>query len=80
MSERPSYIIPLAGGCLAALLLLLWLVLRNGTDGRIAQLTGPVPMAAAASSHPGPVVAGMLPATAGAGISDARFNRPASRC
>jgi len=77
MSERPSHVIPLAGGCLAALLLLLWLVLRNGTDGRIAQSTGPVSMAAAGSSNPGPAGAGMPPAAAGRASTEARSNQPA---
>ena len=77
MSERPSHVIPLAGGCLAALLLLLWLVLRNGTDGRIAQSTGPVSMAAAGSSNPGPAGAGMPPAAAGRASAEARSNQPA---
>jgi len=77
MSERPSHVIPLAGGCLAALLLLLWLVLRNRTDGRIAQSTGPVSMAAAGSSNPGPAGAGMPPAAAGRASAEARSNQPA---
>ena len=77
MSERPSHVIPLAGGCLAALLLLLWLVLRDGTHGRIAQPPGPAPMTAADSSNPGPVVAGRPPAAAGQASVEARSNQPA---
>ena len=36
MSERRSLVIPLAGGCLAVLLLLLWLVLTGRTHDRQA--------------------------------------------
>jgi hypothetical protein len=82
MSAKPSHVIPLAGGCLAALLLLLWLVLRDGTHGHMAELTGPASTAAAASSHPGPVVAGTPPAASGQASAGVRANpltRPALR-
>ena len=47
MSERSSHVIPLAGGCAAALLLLIWLVTRDGASGGNEPPAGPVPESAA---------------------------------
>ena len=43
MSERPSHVIPLAGGCLAAFVLLIWLVTRDGTPRAELRAPGPTP-------------------------------------
>ena len=64
MSERYSSIVPLAGGCLAALLLMLWLMLRSSENND--RPAGALPTASAAP-HPdpaGPTVAGMVEETA----------------
>jgi hypothetical protein len=50
MSERSTHVIPLAGGCLAALLLLIWLVARDGWAGGDPAPARPAPEAVA----PGP--------------------------
>jgi Subtilase family len=44
MSERPSHIIPLVGGCLAALLLLAWLVRREDAPFPEPSRPGPAPV------------------------------------
>jgi hypothetical protein len=49
MSARSSHVIPLVGGCVAALLLLLWLVLQDGRIGGSPPPTGPAPESAAAA-------------------------------
>jgi hypothetical protein len=46
MSERSSHVIPLAGGCGAALLLLIWLVVRDGGSGGDLSPSGLAPESA----------------------------------
>ncbi len=49
MSDRPTHVVALAGGCLAALLLLVWLAARGGrTDGASPAPAAPTAMPAAA--------------------------------
>ncbi|HZL45078.1 MAG TPA: S8 family serine peptidase [Opitutaceae bacterium] len=63
MSKRSFHFVTFAGGCLAALLLWLWLTLRSGDKNHGS--TGELP-AAAAEPHPGPAgptVAGTAPGT-----------------
>jgi len=63
MSEKPSHIIPLAGGCLAALLLLLWLIRRENVVPLEPAVSGPapatpLPTSAGPSRAAAPTVAG----------------------
>ena len=61
MSEKPSLLIPLTCGCVFALLLLLWLVLRDGTIRQSSPATGAI-SAGAALSSPAPTVASRVTA------------------
>ena len=69
MSERPTQVIALAGGCLAAALLLVWLVMRSGAPKPDAP---PPPEIAA----PQPAV--VTAAAPGATVASADDRRPAS--
>jgi hypothetical protein len=56
MSERPSHVIPLAGGCLAALVLLIWLVTHDNAPRADLTTPGPTP-AGSLQNSPAPKVA-----------------------